>query len=356
MGIALSILNTLGNEINVEDVDFAQLHVLTKRRFANNYHGELVIRKNNLSLIAKELDSASIQYWIIGKTLLGLSNFSNFIPDHDDDIGIDFSRLIPFCKNVIPVLLGQGFRLIRVDPNDQMISLYRDGRYIDICIFTRKGCNGYGYGGKVYPHQYFQSTVNYNLVGGERLKVPSGYLELCSLKYPYLVNYLLSSFLIWEHGISYINSILEILKKEPKLRPALTVRFFELSSSFLEEFAYLIYCKEMVPGDIIAKTNFLRSMRKDDTGSYKIAVLKMKSNFSEDDGFMLNEALMARHEAKWRIRERFNPRSINNPTLKLPFTSMGVTHNHVIHGCDKISELIYLDELTGRHGCEFFLK
>ena len=261
MGIALSIL-TSNDQFNIETTNFAELHALTKKRFANRYAEELLIRKNNLIHLVRELNSASINYWIIGKTLLGFSTSDNFIPDHDDDIGIDISQLIPFCLFALPALLNKGFRLIRVDPNDQMISIYRDGRYIDICIFTKKGSNGYGYSGKSYPLHYFEPLKKYCLSANEKVNVPHGHLEICSLKYPNFVNYLLSSFLVWEHGINHVDSMLKIINDKKHFSSMVSVKHFKILSSFLEDFANLIYCKEIVPNHIYDKTRFLRSMRK----------------------------------------------------------------------------------------------
>lgn len=86
----------------------------------------------NLSILKDVLDNASIPFFLFFGTLLGAQREKDFI-DHDYDT--DIVVFEPFLQNfieIIPELEQKGLILARTTKEDRIISLYRNGAYIDI--------------------------------------------------------------------------------------------------------------------------------------------------------------------------------------------------------------------------------
>lgn len=139
------------------------------------------IRKKNLIDLSDILNSNKIPFWIQGKTLLGLYKHKNLIAeDNDDDIGVDIYHREKIINEIYPQLEKEGFEIIR--QNQDMISIIRDDRYIDICLFTRKN-DKISYGEKTFPEKYFKSfeSISYS---DHKFKIPQKTNELLKIMYP----------------------------------------------------------------------------------------------------------------------------------------------------------------------------
>ena len=107
---------------------------ICKIYWENNFNSEcLKIRKANLEFVYNLLQLLGVKSFLIGKTLLGAYKNNSFLPDHDDDIGVFRKDQDKILKKVLPNLISNGFNLIR--SNDHIISIEKDYRYIDICLF-----------------------------------------------------------------------------------------------------------------------------------------------------------------------------------------------------------------------------
>ncbi len=142
---------------------------------------ELQIRENNLRLIAGCFEQHGIPCWLQGKTLQGVIQEGCLpVDDHDDDLGTPAEFYGTFCQQLYPDLKPHGFQVIRQEPD--MISLLRDGRYVDICFFSeRNGLSGYG--SKWFPVAHFQKLENIEFAGNV-FKVPTNAETLLTVMYP----------------------------------------------------------------------------------------------------------------------------------------------------------------------------
>jgi phosphatidylinositol alpha-1,6-mannosyltransferase len=86
----------------------------------------------NLSILKEVLDNENLPFFLFFGTLLGALREKDFI-DHDTDTDIVLfeSYRQPFI-DAIPALEGKGLRLVKTAKEDRVLSLYRNGAYIDI--------------------------------------------------------------------------------------------------------------------------------------------------------------------------------------------------------------------------------
>ena len=310
-------------------------------------------RINNISDLSKALTRSGIKHYS-GKTLLGFTVYRGFHPI-DDDIAIDIKDLEIFCKNVIPELIGQGFRLIRVSSDDSMISMERNKRYVDICIFRYiRNSTFYGYG-KYYPSVYYSRKCLYSISPECSIDAPQGSLEICNLKYPKLCNYRLNTFIIWEHGLSRIQDINHTLSRSNKDIMQIEEKHVAINREDLSDFLEIIYCKEKHSSHIYEKCRLLLQVaRLRDQNLYRFSIVKFA--YREHDINVLNSKEIDEksrklfNDMKWTVREQFNPRFGGHmQNIKLPNTSPGISHCHVIHSTDTIGEIILIDQLVAKY-------
>lgn len=117
-------------------------------------------RVENLKLVYTELTEFEIPCWLQGKTLLGVVNEKKLLNDHDDDLGVFIGDKHKIEELVIPRLERLGFKVVR--NNEHMISIERDYRYIDICLFRTVKKSKVGYASKVFSEKYFQNFERIN--------------------------------------------------------------------------------------------------------------------------------------------------------------------------------------------------
>ena len=112
----------------------------------------LVIRNENLLAVNNILNERKIFFFLEGRTLNHVFKNDELDPnDHDDDIGI-FHKDKKKLLDSLDIFEENGFKIIR--SNDQMISVCRMKRYIDICLFKNSLFNT-GYGKKRFPKKHF---------------------------------------------------------------------------------------------------------------------------------------------------------------------------------------------------------
>ena len=253
--------------------NFARFNFDSARFFEKNKELEHETRKSNLIDISRALTRCGIKHWLQGKTLLGFIAYKGFIPDHDDDIAIDIKDLEIFCKNAIQELISQGFTLIRVSNNDSMISLERNKRYVDICVFSyKRNSTFYGYG-KYYPSIYCSKTFSHSIFPAFNIEAPEGSLEICNLKYQKFCNYRLNTFIIWEHGLSRIQDINQALIKCDQNIIPIERKNAAIKRSDLSDFLETLYCKEKHAAHIYEKCRLLlQAARLSDESLYSLTL------------------------------------------------------------------------------------
>lgn len=130
MTLAQTVLGIKEPYINF---DFEAHH----RRF-DNKEKDIDVCINNL-LDAKEiLDRFNIPFFLMYGTLLGAVRDKAFIKNAmDTDLGLFVESKEPFPA-VVNIFRDRGFLLIRTTCNDNLISLLRNGEYIDFIFFKHE--------------------------------------------------------------------------------------------------------------------------------------------------------------------------------------------------------------------------
>jgi len=133
------------------------------------------ISKVNLLDLKKILDQFNINFGLIFGTLLGAIRENNFIA-HDEDT--DIFVLKENEKDILDLLFllrDSGFEVGRYDNN--LMSIIRNGEYIDIYFFEKKGTNARKCQGYVINDSFLSNVIEYEFLG-EMFKIPQNPEEL----------------------------------------------------------------------------------------------------------------------------------------------------------------------------------
>ena len=161
---------------------------LNKMYWKNIGHeASLPIRKENLFDLIKVLESNNINYWLQGKTLLGIYKNKDLIAtDTDDDIGVPEKYRKIIEEKIYPILQKKGFALIRF--NEKFFTILRNDRFIDICFFKEKG-KMIGYGGKLFPKYHFEKLEKISYMGRD-ISIPQDADRLLQRMYGNNIHYI----------------------------------------------------------------------------------------------------------------------------------------------------------------------
>lgn len=134
----------------------------SKQKHFENKKQEMTVRYQNLQDVEKILNEGNVQHWLYGKTLLGIYRDFNLIKDdHDEDIGLFKKDLEYVYRVLIPKMEKIGFKVIRITKNNDIVSVMRNNRYVDLCFFSEKENNLIGYENKKIPIEYIGKTENF---------------------------------------------------------------------------------------------------------------------------------------------------------------------------------------------------
>ena len=150
--------------------------------FFKDKNEEMNVRIQNLKDVITTFNQCNINYWLQGKTLLGMVRDNKLIEnDHDEDIGTMCNNIESVCLDIIPKLKDKGFEVIRATENNSMVSVMRNLRYIDICFFINKD-NQIGYEKKMFPTSYYESFTELN-IDNFIYNIPLKYREIIYYSY-----------------------------------------------------------------------------------------------------------------------------------------------------------------------------
>lgn len=139
----------------------------------------LKVRVENLLLLNNILNIEKIFFFLEGGTLNSIYKNSYLdARDHDDDIGILYRDRKKILK-IIHILEDHNFEIIRNNKN--MISVYRNKRYIDICLF-KKSLFKIGYGKKTFQKKYFKNFDTLIFENTE-FNIPNNTDDLLKIRY-----------------------------------------------------------------------------------------------------------------------------------------------------------------------------
>lgn len=137
------------------------------------------LAKDNLLLLKDILDSNNINFGLIAGTILGAVREHDFI-DHDEDI--DLFVLSEDRQNIIdtlPQICAAGFNVIRYHRTKKLLSIMRNGQYIDFNFYEPYNKDIRCSGGWLILDRFLTQTTTIDFLGKE-FKVPQdyfGYLE-----------------------------------------------------------------------------------------------------------------------------------------------------------------------------------
>lgn len=150
--------------------------------FFKDKNEEMNVRIQNLKDVISTFNLCNINYWLQGKTLLGMVRDNKLIEDdHDEDIGTMCNNIESVCLDIIPKLKDIGFEVIRATENNSMVSVMRNLRYIDICFFINRN-NKIGYEKKMFPISYYESFTELN-IDNFIYKIPLKYRDIIYYSY-----------------------------------------------------------------------------------------------------------------------------------------------------------------------------
>jgi len=133
---------------------------------------ELKIRYQNLKDVINVFNKFDTNYWLYGKTLLGMFRDKKLLEDdHDEDIGTWECNVDIVCREIYPELINLGFEMIRFTKEKSMMSFIRNNRYIDICFFSIFDSMA-GYESKRIPKE-FLSDFNFICIDQYKYNVPT---------------------------------------------------------------------------------------------------------------------------------------------------------------------------------------
>lgn len=140
----------------------------------------------NLCLFKEVLDKNKIEFQLTYGTLLGAIREKDFI-DHDEDIDLlVFNEEKQHFFDILPQLKQVGFDVARYDRRNLM-SIIRNGEYIDIYFMTLREDGTRYCGGNIMPTELTEETIDLDFKG-LNVKIPKNYIAL--LRYEYGENWM----------------------------------------------------------------------------------------------------------------------------------------------------------------------
>lgn len=141
---------------------------------------DMEISKQNLLTVKKCFDQYNLTFGLLYGTLLGAIRENNFI-EHDEDTDtfiLEEDREL--LLSTLFELRDLGFEVGRYV--DDLLSIVKDGEYIDIYIYKRLNKNTRTNGGYVIDANYLENLVDYKLFG-VNFKIPNNAEKLLVILY-----------------------------------------------------------------------------------------------------------------------------------------------------------------------------
>jgi len=135
----------------------------------------------NLCALKKVLDKYGIEFQLTYGTLLGAIREKDFI-EHDEDIDLlVFDEEKQHFFDILPHLKNVGFDVARYDRRNLM-SIIRNGEYIDIYFMALREDGTRYCGGNIIPTELTEKSIDYDFKG-LTVKIPQNYIDF--LRYEY---------------------------------------------------------------------------------------------------------------------------------------------------------------------------
>jgi len=172
--------NFSGSEEKYLQYDFAK-----RKKRRGDVWLDRKIAKENLLLFKKICDNVELDFILLYGTLLGAIRDQDFIiHDYDTDVGI-FDTEVNKLLKAKDMFLTNGFRLIRTENSDNVISLMRNDEYIDILVlspFTQVFKKYYACDGGKFDIKYLTKLSTIDLFD-TKFTIPNHSIELLEKNY-----------------------------------------------------------------------------------------------------------------------------------------------------------------------------
>lgn len=137
--------------------------------------------EKNLALLKKVLDKHNVSFLLFYGTLLGAVREKDFIThDEDIDLAILDEERLKFIDS-IPDLMSVGFKVARYDRRG-LLSIIKDGEYIDFYFFSKYNDNLRCCSGILCPDEFLENVAEYEFKGNIYL-VPRNFKEYLIFEY-----------------------------------------------------------------------------------------------------------------------------------------------------------------------------
>lgn len=149
------------------------------------YSGSSVINlensRDNLLEFKGVMERHNIFFALTAGTVLGAVRDKNFIK-HDEDIDLalysqDKQRVI----DLLPELINRGFRVVRYNRRN-LISIMRNGDYIDLCFFEKLNNEEYDCDGCMLLAEFMENTISFPFLG-THFFIPKNYEGYLTCEY-----------------------------------------------------------------------------------------------------------------------------------------------------------------------------
>jgi lipopolysaccharide cholinephosphotransferase len=154
----------IDKNIEYKDYDFK------RRKLQRSEFLDKKTATKNLLLMNSIFKEKNLKFTLLFGTLLGAVREHDFISyDTDTDIGIfeeDREKLL----QIIPIILENGFSIIRTKEPDDLVTFMKDDEYIDVGIFRlikRKLKEYYTYQGHLIPRAFLDDLDKIEFLGKE---------------------------------------------------------------------------------------------------------------------------------------------------------------------------------------------
>lgn len=119
--------------------------------------------KENLLLFKSSMEAQGLKFGLIYGTLLGAIREKNFI-EHDEDTDVFILKEDEqILLDSLFILRDKGFEVGRY--TEKLISILRNGEYIDVYFFSKKNRKTRESEGYVIPSHFLENLINYELFG-----------------------------------------------------------------------------------------------------------------------------------------------------------------------------------------------
>jgi len=166
---------TIAQQFISKDVLYQEYDFEARKKRGKIYLDKKVA-KNNLLLFREIFYKNGLEFFLLYGTLLGAIREKNFIEyDSDIDVGI-FERDKDKLLKIIPILLDNGFKLIRTKKPDDLVTFMKDDEYIDIGIF-REEDEFYKYQNNYIKKELLEEFIYIDFLA-QKFLVPKNYEKL----------------------------------------------------------------------------------------------------------------------------------------------------------------------------------